>query len=79
MKLDTNRSVAMPEEVWELLDRVSEQVGSSRNELVRRYIHHGLICQLMAGLYPPNVDRMLKEARGPLLIPDRIRSLINKS
>lgn len=79
MKLDCNRSIAMPEEVWALLDRVSEQTGSSRNELVRRYIHHGLLSQLTAGLYPVHVDTILKEARGALLLPDKLRSFINRS
>jgi hypothetical protein len=76
MKCDRTFSVTMSTEELELLERTAEQSATSRNDLIRRCINHGLNALLINGLFAPNVDRMLREARSPLLSPHTVPDLL---
>lgn len=76
LKCDKVSSVAMPTEEWALVERVARESGTTRNDLIRRCVQQGLRSLLVAGLCPVNLDRMLREARGELLIPVNQRELL---
>lgn len=77
MKCDVVKSLVLPQEEWDLLDRVVAQTNvPSRNELIRRCVHHGLLNLMFAGLCPVAADSILKEARGHLLVPANLRGLL---
>jgi hypothetical protein len=77
MKCDVPRSVCLAQEEWDLLDDTVAQGGyHSRNDLIRRCIHHGLLSLQVAGLCPVALHQILKEARGHLLVSNRLRHLL---
>lgn len=77
MKCDVPRSVCLAQEEWDLLDQIVEQAGfQSRNDLIRRCIHYGLLSLEVAGLSPVALHQIMKEARGELLVPNRLRHLL---
>lgn len=77
MKCDVVKSLVLPQEEWDLLDQLVDQgAAPSRNELIRRCVHHSVNSMLVAGLHPANVSLILKEARGQLLTPSRLVPLL---
>jgi hypothetical protein len=76
MKCDVVKSMVMAQEEWDLADQIAAQMGIARNELLRRCVHHALLNLLISGLHPVNVNLILKEARGHLLIPNRLAPLL---
>lgn len=73
LKCDKVSSVAMPTEEWELIDRCAAQMGTSRNDLMRRCVTFTLSNLIVADLSSVNLDRITKEARGELLTSNKVR------
>lgn len=76
MKCDVVKSLVLSQEEWDLADRLAAEAGIARNELLRRCFYHSINSLLIAELHPVNVSLMLKEARGHLLVPSRLRHLL---